>query len=57
LWKIPNFEHEQTVIENFKKRDIHDKKGWEVMLRKQGEAQQKLERFIQKQAIEYMDYM
>ena len=39
LWKIPNFQHEQTVIENFKKKDIHDKKGWEMMLKKQAEAE------------------
>jgi len=47
-WKIPNFSNEQTVIENFKKNDLHEKKGYEMVMRQEAAKEMKLERFIQK---------
>lgn len=56
-WKIPDFEGEKDAIENFKKRDLDDKKGWEYIIKKKKAAEMKLEKFIWNQAIEYHDYM
>ena len=32
-WKVPNFQNEQTVLENFTKKDMYDKKDYERYMR------------------------
>ena len=56
-WKTPNFENEQTVLENFVKRDIDDKNDLERYMKKEKQKEVKLENYVQQQAIEYHEYM
>lgn len=56
-WKVPNFSNEQTILDNFKKKDMFDKKDLERHVKEMAKKEMALEAFLQKQAIDYQDYM
>lgn len=44
-------------MENFKKADMYDKKGYEHMLKEQAKKELALEKFLHQQAFDYQDYV
>ena len=47
-WKVPNFDNEQTILENFKKKDMYDKKDLERHVKELARKEMALEAFLQK---------
>jgi len=60
-WKLSAdqgyLEKQQTYLENFKKADMYDKKGYEHMLKEQAKKELALEKFLHQQAFDYQDYV
>lgn len=56
-WEIPDFAGEQEKWEDFKKRDLYDKREHFQNKRSAIEAEQQLEKFIKEKAWSYVDYM
>lgn len=45
-WKVPNFDNEQTILENFKKKDMYDKKDLERHVKELARKEMALEAFL-----------
>jgi hypothetical protein len=56
-WKVPNFENETKILDDFKARDRHRKKQLESEIENDLKEKFELEMFIHKQAVEYQEYM
>lgn len=56
-WKVPDFANEASTLANFRKRDAFDKADLEKKMKNEMLKEQKLEKFIWKQALEYQEYM
>ena len=57
VWKVPDFSNEDKIIQEFKKRDMYDKKDFERHIKEQAKKEMALEKFLHEQAFKYQDYM
>jgi|TARA_B110000285_G_scaffold163713_1_gene182838 hypothetical protein len=60
-WKLSGdqgyLEKQQTYLENFKKADMYDKKGYEHLMKEQAKKEMALEKFLHQQAFDYQAYV